>query len=63
MRDEESAKMKDISVLKKNSEEINVYAVINAKNAYGGYTGYKSYICMMNNNREVVRIFGLEQLD
>ncbi|MBK8534954.1 MAG: hypothetical protein IPL59_07385 [Candidatus Competibacteraceae bacterium] len=55
--------MKDISVLKKNSEEINVYAVINAKNAYGGYTGYKSYICMMNNNREVVRIFGLEQLD
>ncbi len=61
LKDEESMKVKDISVLKIENGITNVYASVNSKNGFGGYTGYKVYICQLNSNLEITMLFGDDQ--
>lgn len=60
LKDADSMKAgEDISVLRNNDGTTNAYIRVNAKNGFGGYTGYKLYVCKFDSNLEIIMFFNL----
>lgn len=59
LKDEDSMKVKDISVLRIENGIVSVVLSANAKNGFGGYTGYKLYACKLNSNLEIIMFFDM----
>jgi hypothetical protein len=60
LKDSDSMKVgEDISALRNDDGTTNAYIRVNAKNGFGGYTGYKLYVCKFDSNLEIVMFFYL----